>query len=119
MSSWTPDDLRIVADTDDLFVSPFRADGTTYGTPTRVWALVVDGQVYARAAHGQESSWYQAAITQHAGRVRVADRTYDVTFARANAAIDAAYETKCPGSLSVATMQGIWPTAATVKVTLR
>jgi hypothetical protein len=123
MSPWTPEDLRAIADTDDLFVSPFREDGTTHGTPTRVWALVVDGQVYARAAHGVQSSWYQAAITQRAGRVRVANHDFDVTFAPAdadvNAAIDAAYEGKYPGSPAVATMQGDGPTAATVEITLK
>ena len=122
MSPWTADDLRTIADTTDLFVSPFREDGTSYGTPTRVWALVVNGQVYARAANGVQSSWYQAAVSQRAGRVRVADRIYDVTFAPADAdvneAIDAAYEAKYPGSPAVATMQAAGPSAATVKVTL-
>ena len=64
MTSWTDHDLRAIAETPDLFVSPFREDGTTYGTPTRVWPLVVDGDVYVRAANGQQSSWYQAAIRQ-------------------------------------------------------
>jgi hypothetical protein len=32
MSAWSTDDLRVIAENDDLFVSPFREDGTTYGT---------------------------------------------------------------------------------------
>ena len=64
MSTFSPDVLRAIAENDDLYVSPFREDGTTYGTPTQTWALVVDGNVYVRAARGQESTWYQAAITQ-------------------------------------------------------
>jgi len=35
MSSWSEADLRVIGETDDLFVSLFREDGTTYGTPTR------------------------------------------------------------------------------------
>ncbi len=35
MSAWSADDLRAIAENDDLFVSPFREDGTTYGTPTQ------------------------------------------------------------------------------------
>src|SRR6266542_3579462 len=48
--------------------------------PHQTWALVVDGTVYVRAANGPASRWYQAAITQKAGRVRVAGQYYDVTF---------------------------------------
>jgi hypothetical protein len=84
------------------FVSPFREDGTTYGTPTQTWALVVDGKVYVRAANGQESRRYRAAIIQSAGRVRVGDTFYNATFEAAGdenkAAIDAAYDTKYHGS---------------------
>src|SRR4051794_32346066 len=109
MTAWTAEQLATIAATDDLFVSPFRDDGTTYGTPTQTWALVVGDNVYVRAANGPQSRWYQAAITQNAGRVRVADQTFDVTFEAAGntdeAAIDAAYEAKYPGSSAVATMQ--------------
>jgi hypothetical protein len=34
MSSWTKDELKKLAATDDLQISPFREDGMTYGTPT-------------------------------------------------------------------------------------
>jgi hypothetical protein len=123
MSSWTEDALRAIEENDDLFVSPFREDGTTYGTPTRTWALVVGGEVYVRAASGKESSWYQAAASQKAGRVQVAGKDYEVTFEavgdEASDAIDAAYEAKYPGSSAVPTMQGDGPTAATVRVSPR
>jgi hypothetical protein len=67
MNSWNEDDLRAVAESHHLYISPFREDGTTYGTPTLVWPLVVDGEVYVRAASGQQSSWYVAALRQKAG----------------------------------------------------
>ena len=123
MNTWKPAALDLIQHTPDLYVSPFRADGTTYGTPTRTWALVVDGHVYVRAATGPSSSWYLAAMTQGAGRVRIDSRYYDVTFASASAqvapAIDAAYEVKYPGSSAVAIMQGDAPTAATVIISPR
>ncbi len=123
MSAWSTDDLRMIAENDDLFVSPFREDGTTYGTPTQTWALIVDGDVYVRAAHGQESGWYRAAMSQKAGRVRVGDKTYEVTFEPAgdevSDAIDAAYEAKYPGSTAVAVMQGDGPKSATVRIVPR
>jgi hypothetical protein len=123
MSTWTADDLKAIEGNADLFVSPFRNDGVTYGTPTQTWALVVDGAVYVRAANRPESSWYRAAITQNAGRVRVADTDYDVIFEAASDetsdAIDAAYEAKYPGSSAVPIMQGDGPKSATVKISPR
>jgi len=123
MSSWSKDDLRAIAENDDLFVSPFREDGITYGTPTQTWALVIDGDVYVRAASGQVSRWYQAALSQRAGRVRVADKNYEVTFEPAGEdvsdAIDAAYEAKYPGSSAVPIMQGDGPKSATVRISPR
>jgi hypothetical protein len=120
---WTAEQLKTIAETHDLFVSPFREDGTTYGTPTQTWALVVGGNVYVRAANGQESRWYQAAVTQKAGRVRVADTYHDVMFEAAGttdeAAIDAAYEAKYPGSSAVPIMQGHGPKSASIRISPR
>ena len=33
---WKAEELRRIAETDDLHISPFREDGVTYGTPTRM-----------------------------------------------------------------------------------
>ena len=120
MPSWTPADLDLISRAADLYVSPLCDDGITYGTPTQTWALVVDRQVYVRAANGPTSSWYQAAITHGAGRVRVADKDHEVTFTEAPAemadAIDAAYEDKYPGSPAVPVMQADGPKSATVVI---
>jgi hypothetical protein len=43
-----------------------------------VWPLVVDGEVYVRAANGQQSSWYAAAMNQNAGRIQVGGKDYEV-----------------------------------------
>jgi hypothetical protein len=123
MTSWSKTELRAIEDNDDLFVSPFREDGSTYGTPTQTWAVIVGGDVYVRAAHGQESRWYQAAISQKAGRVRVAGTYYEVTFEPAGGdvsdVIDAGYEAKYPGSPAVPIMQGPGPKSATVRISPR
>ena len=42
MSTWSKDELRQIAETDDLHISPFREDGKTHGTPTWIWSVVVD-----------------------------------------------------------------------------
>jgi hypothetical protein len=123
MRSWNKDDLRAIAENHDLYISPFREDGTTYGTPTLVWPLVVDGAVYVRAANGQQSRWYVAALSQKAGRIRVGGEAYEVTFEPAGAevasGIDAAYAEKYKGSSAVPIMQGDGPTSATVRISPR
>lgn len=120
MPAWTADQLEKIEANADLYVSPFREDGTTYGTLTQTWALVVDGKVYVRAANGQDSKWFKAAITQKAGRVRVSDTFYEVAFEAAGnddeAAIDAAYEAKYPGSSAVPVMQASGPKSASVRI---
>lgn len=98
MSTWNPDILSDLTRTADLYVSPLRRDGHTHRTPTRIWSVVVDGDLYARAYHGPQARWYRSALTQRAGRIRVGRRTLDVTFAPADTsltpAIDAAYRSK-------------------------
>lgn len=123
MTAWTAEQLTTIAATSALYVAPYRSDGTTYGTDTETWALVVDGKVYVRAANGPASKWYRAAVAQGAGRVRVAGRYIDVVFEDAGteneAAIDAAYEAKYPGSSAVPIMQGPGPKAAVVRISPR
>jgi len=62
--AWSPKELQKIAGTDDLHISPFREDGETYGTPTWIWSVVVDGDLYVRGYNGQQSRWYQAAVRQ-------------------------------------------------------
>jgi aryl-alcohol dehydrogenase-like predicted oxidoreductase len=60
--------------------------------------VVVDGHLYVRPYHGKRSRWYQSAITQGAGQITTAGRTYDVDFTPADPAVhdavDAAYRAK-------------------------
>jgi hypothetical protein len=118
---WSPDVLAAIADSDDLHVSPFREDGRTYGTPTWIWSVVVDGDLYVRAWNGRRSRWYQAAISQHAGRIRAAGADHDVRFEGADPAlsarIDAAYERRYAGSPYLPPMLRDGPTSATVRIT--
>lgn len=58
---FTTDELTRIDEADDLKISPFRADGITYGTPTWIWEVVVDGNLYVRAYNGTSSSWHKSA----------------------------------------------------------
>src|ERR1700761_5060420 len=98
MSVWTENELTKIARTDDLHISPFREDGRTYGTPTWIWSVVVDGELYVRAYNGRKSRWYQSAIGQKAGRITAAGMTHEVVFEHVdsplNDRIDDAYRKK-------------------------
>lgn len=123
MSKWSKDELRRIAETDDLHISPFREDGKTYGTPTWIWSVVVGDALYVRAYNGQNSRWYQAALQQKAGRTTAAGMTKEVTFEQVNGAIndriDGAYKAKYHGSPYLKPMISSRARSATVRVTLR
>ena len=63
MSTWSKSELRKIAETDDMHISPFREDGKTYGTPTWIWSIVVDDALYVPAYNGQASSPSMAKST--------------------------------------------------------
>lgn len=120
MISWSDDEISTIAESDDLHISPLRDDGVTYGTPTWIWSVVVDGNLYVRAYNGLASRWYQAAMRQRAGRVRVAGAMREVSFegvaGPVNDRIDDAYKAKYRTSSYLASMVSTRSRSATVKV---
>lgn len=123
MNTWSKDELRKIAETDDLHILPFREDGKTYGTPTWIWSVVVDNALYVRGYNGQKSSWYQAAIRQKAGRITAAGMTKEVMFEPVDDTIDDriddAYRVKYKGSPYLSPMIGTRARSATVKIVPR
>ena len=123
MTAWAQDELQKIAEADELRIAPFRADGITYGTPTWIWSVAVDGDLYARAYNGQSSRWYQAAMRQRAGRVLAVGLTRQVAFepvdADINDRIDEAYRVKYRGNPYLNPMIGVRARAATVRITPR
>ena len=117
---WPPNELQKIAASDDLHISPLRDDGLTYGTPTWIWSVVIDGELYVRAYNGRQSRWYQAAMRQKAGRIRAAGMTKDVVFEPVdgpiNDQIDDAYRAKYGGSQYLRPMIDTRARAATVRV---
>src|SRR5271169_6830463 len=120
MTTWSKDELSKIAGADDLHVSPFREDGATYGTPTWIWSVAVDGALYVRGYNGQNSRWYRAAVRQKAGRIVAAGMTKEVAFepveGRVNDRIDDAYRAKYRGSPYLSPMIGARARAAAVKM---
>lgn len=123
MSSWSTEELHKIAQADDLHISPFRDDGVTYGTPTWIWSVVVDGALYVRAYNGQNSRWYQAALKQKAGRITTAGITKEVAFEPVQGVIsdriDDAYREKYKRSPYLKPMLAEAARSASVKITPR
>jgi hypothetical protein len=120
ITTWSKGELRRIADADDLHIAPFREDGVTYGTPTWIWSVAVDGALYVRGYNGKKSRWYQAAMLQKAGRIIAAGMTKEVAFEPVdgpiNSRIDDAYRSKYHDSPYLSPMIGARARAATVKV---
>jgi hypothetical protein len=123
MSTWSKDELHKIMEADDLHVSPLREDGVTYGTPTWIWSVAVDGDLYVRAYHGTKSSWYQAAVREEAGRITAAGMTREVEFRPVEGAlndrIDDAYRERYRGSPYLDPMISERARRATVRVVPR
>ncbi|MBY5750995.1 DUF2255 family protein [Rhizobium leguminosarum bv. viciae] len=121
--TWSDDELSKIDQADDLKIAPFREDGATYGTPTWIWEVVVDGSLYVRGYHGQKSRWYQAAVHQKAGRIIAAGMTRTVAFEPVdgpiNDRIDDAYRAKYHKSQYLPPMVSARARAATVRITPR
>jgi hypothetical protein len=129
MALWPIDELRQIAEADDLHIAPFREDGVTYGTPTWIWSVAVDDALYVRGYNGPSSRWYQAAVLQKAGRIIAAGMTKEVTFEpvdgsgnerianeRIQDRIDVAYRAKYRGSPYLKPMIGAGARAATIRI---
>jgi hypothetical protein len=119
--AWAREELQKIVEADDLRIAPFREDGATYGTPTWIWSVAVDGELFVRAYNGLSSRWHRAAVRQKAGKIVVAGLTKDVAFAPVegpiNDRIDEAYRAKYTNSPYLAPMIGKRARAATVRIT--
>jgi hypothetical protein len=122
MSSWTPEELRAIAATDDLHIAPYRENGVP-GTLTWIWSVVVDDGLYVRAYYGQESSWYRSAIAFQAGVITAAGLRREVAFEKVDGPvqddIDDAYRVKYAGDQYLQEMVEDKARSATMRITPR
>ena len=120
---FNPETLVSIVKTDDLHVAPFRGDGATTGTPTWIWCVSVDGELYVRAYSGVKSSWYQAAVKQKAGQITAIGQIFDVSFAPVsgtiNDKIDQAYREKYRHESYLSDMVASQAREATIRISLR
>ncbi len=123
MAEWSKDELRRIVGADDFHIAPFREDGTTYGTPTWIWSVAVDGALHVRAYNGRSSRWYRSAMRQKAGLITAAGMTKEVCFEPVdgpiNDRVDDAYRAKYHASEYLRPMISSRARSATVKVSPR
>ena len=118
--SLTTEEIKQIAQKDDFHIAPFRPDGETFGTPTWVWVVAVDDQLFVRAYNGVRSRWYQAAVSQKAGKIEAAGMVKKVRFEPVTGSIqdeiDEAYRQKYKGSPYLNAMIRDQAKAATLRI---
>ena len=69
MAAWSKEELQKIAKADDLHIAPFRDDGkpTARRRGFGPWPSVTRSKSAPTAAYSRR--WYQAALTQKAGRI--------------------------------------------------
>ena len=115
------EEIHLIAEKDDFHIAPFRADGKTFGTPTWIWVVEVENELYVRAYYGVKSRWYNSAKEQKAGKIEAAGMVKKVRFevisdAKLNSKIDDAYRDKYSRSSYLNHMIGSTSKAATIKI---
>ena len=118
--SLTNEEITQIAQKDDFHIAPFREDGKTYGTPTWIWSVMVDNNLYVRAYNGTSSRWYKAAIRQKAGKIEAAGMVkkvrFDTVSGSINEKIDKAYRDKYSNSPYLQSMISERAKTATIRV---
>jgi hypothetical protein len=120
-TQWSEELIQKFATADDMKVSPFYSDGKTYGTPTWIWSVVVEGQLYIRAWNGPRSRWYRSALEQKRGRIHLAKENYEVFFEKLtdetiNKKVDQTYQQKYADSVYMPPMIQAGPRSTTMQL---
>lgn len=118
---WNSKQLATFTSAKTLTIEPYNADLKTFEEVSPIWEVVVDGRVYSRGWNGQKTKWYQAAVTQGMGEIKLADQSFAADFQpvmddQLLQTITAAYQRKYPGDSSLARMISAAPTGATIQV---
>ena len=125
MATWTSDELRRIAEAEELELASARRDGTL-GHPVTIWVVRVGDDLYVRSWKGRTGFWFRASQVRHDGHIQAGGLDKDVTFVAEadhdiNDQIDAAYRTKYRrhGGRWVDPMVSAQARAATIKLVTR
>jgi hypothetical protein len=97
MAGWSDEELRRIADAEELDIAPVRRNGELRRA-TPIWVVRAGDDLYVRAAYGSGSGWYGVARTSRQARISAGGVKRDVTIEDADAAVlgavDAGYRSK-------------------------
>ena len=97
MSAWTDDELRRIADAEELDIAPVRRNGELRSA-TPIWVVRAGDDLYVRAAYGSGSGWYGVARTSRRAEIHAGGVTKHVAIEDADDAVldevDAGYRSK-------------------------
>src|SRR3954467_3883657 len=91
MATWTNDELRSIAEAEELELASVRRDGTL-GKPVTIWVVRVGDGLYVRSWKGRPGAWFGASQVRRAGHIEAGGVGKDVTFV-AEAADDVNHQT--------------------------
>jgi hypothetical protein len=118
MTAWNPDDLAAIDAAGELRVAARRPEGTLR-TPTIVWHVVVDGELFIRSVRGDAGGWYRGVQRTGAGAIEAGGVRAEVSFLRDDAhdeSIDQAYHVKYGDGSPVVAITSPEATATTLRV---
>ncbi len=69
MSKWTSDELKKIADAEELKIVSLRSDGTLR-KPVIIWVVRVGDELYVRSVNGRGSGWFRGTQTRQEGQIR-------------------------------------------------
>jgi len=97
MSAWTDDELRRIADAEELRISPVRRNGELRSA-TPIWVVRAGDELYVRGAYGANTGWHGVARTSRRARISAGGIERDVAIEDADDAVldqvDAGYRSK-------------------------
>jgi hypothetical protein len=100
MSAWADDELRHIADAQELAIAPVRRNGQLRRA-TPIWVVRAGDDLYVRAASGANKGWHGVARNSRQARIHAGGVEKDVTVEDADHAVldqvDAAYREKYGG----------------------
>lgn len=102
---------RIVAAIDKSKIVGIRAGARSDHRFIGIWAVVVDGRVFARSWTRKPDGWYRTFLEDPLGTIQVGERTIRIRAVRARGdrirdAVERAYATKYPTPGSVTYVRG-------------
>ncbi len=122
MAQFSAEDLRVLAETDEVEIETPRAQGSS--RRTIIW-IVVDGErVYIRSVRGPAGRWYQAVGGGGEARLHAAPRVWTIRtvpvtaqadVARVSDAIRRKYQDRSPGPTAAMLRPDVLPTTLRVE----